>query len=263
MSRKGKGHSYSLQLIDAITKEPFKEHPGKNGMNSYFEVEPGVEYFMKFQNHSSQTVLLEFKVDGEELGYQGCCSRGTSEEYGLWSFDKNDQQTLMKALKLQKIITRPGDSKDDENQGGNTGVVEVSIYEKIDLDGYYYMNNSSSKFTGTTEVHDTDVDGTKKRLKSEHGSTKRIKTDDGRRRNRKKGKKLETIKVKYCSTVGLIIDGVLPKPPVWEWFKMRKPQAVYTGKLDVQPVKSEIQSRNENDTESKKKAHEMFDLTSV
>ena len=62
MPRKG---GFTLELIDAKTKVPFKEHKGNNGVDAYAEVEPGVEYLMCLQRHSNQEVACRMKVDGE------------------------------------------------------------------------------------------------------------------------------------------------------------------------------------------------------
>ena len=64
----------------------------------------------------------------------------------------------------------------------------------------------------------------KKILKSTQGNIKKsIKTITIiKRRNYKVGKHLKTIKIKYCSTLRLIFEGVLPKPPLLEMHCMRK-----------------------------------------
>jgi len=262
MPRKG---NFTFELVDATTKEPFTEHPGKNGVDRYVEVEPGLEYYMKVVNHSSDTVVFQYNVDGERLGYHTPIKPGDSkDDSGIWSYDKYRHEAEMKALKFSKMISRArfNESTADKNQYNNqVGIIKVSIYENIYLDGYYSMNNTPGTFTGNGEVDDHNAQDTKKYLKSAHGSKKVLQTDDGMRRNYKLGRKLKTIKVKYCTTVGLIVEGVLPKPPHWEWFKMIKPQAVSKSDRSVEPTIWNNEIRDAHGKVVQTKQHEMFDLT--
>ena len=61
---------FSVQLVDAETKEPFKEFSKDN--KHYAEVEPGAEYFIRLQRvagGTSSIVRSSFTVDGVDLGY--------------------------------------------------------------------------------------------------------------------------------------------------------------------------------------------------
>ena len=62
-------HDFSVELVEADTKQPFKEHPGRNRFNGYVEVEPGVEYLIKLRNYSNHLVISKFKVDCTDLGF--------------------------------------------------------------------------------------------------------------------------------------------------------------------------------------------------
>jgi hypothetical protein len=259
MPKKG---NYTLALIDATTKQPFKEHAGRNGLDANVEAEPGVEYFMRLQNHSTHDVWVEYEVDGVDLGYDSIYKPGQSGHDGLWSFVNN--QSLMKSLKFNKAISHSQfrNASDNNLNDSQIGVIEVSIYEHIVLDGYYYEDEIKTQFTGNGQIKAQSIDDSKKLLKSQPGIMQEKRQDDGKRRNGMRGRKLETIKVKYCSAVGLIVDGVLPKPPAWEWFKMVKPQAVCTSEPEIEPtIFTKEVHHNGNLTESMD--YEMFDLTSV
>ncbi len=222
--------SFKVELIEATTKSPFKEHPGRNGMESYFEVEPGLEYFIQVTNGSDETVFSTYKVDGVKLNHKSTLKPHTTKEEGLWTYDAFSSSSSTKALRFHKAFvcnSRNIHEYDKDYDNNEVGVIEVSFFEKIYLDGYYYVSSSrrDCKYFGggTAEVNVEHVGVSKKFLKSEVGCTETKKHDDGRRKKFRVGANLQTIKIKYCSTVGLIVDGVLSKPPMWDYFKMVKP----------------------------------------
>jgi len=59
---------FTVELVNATTKQPFKEHTSSNG-ETYVEVEPGVEYFIHVDNQSDESVKWDVYVDKQDLTY--------------------------------------------------------------------------------------------------------------------------------------------------------------------------------------------------
>eukprot|EP00588_Corethron_pennatum_P034021 CAMPEP_0194346230 /NCGR_PEP_ID=MMETSP0171-20130528/105309_1 /TAXON_ID=218684 /ORGANISM="Corethron pennatum, Strain L29A3" /LENGTH=320 /DNA_ID=CAMNT_0039113327 /DNA_START=70 /DNA_END=1030 /DNA_ORIENTATION=+ len=63
---------FTVELVDAISGEPFAEHAGPDG-KTYAEVEPDAEYFIKVsapRDHPKGTrVQTAYEIDGVNLGY--------------------------------------------------------------------------------------------------------------------------------------------------------------------------------------------------
>ncbi len=127
-------------------------------------------------------------------------------------------------------------SNHDSNK--NQGMIQITIYEHIPIEGYYYASDFS-KFKISTlnkrrrtesyslpEKNDTNnnITHSMKNIYSQEGDlVQEINVDNGKRPITKFGKILQSFKIKYCSTVGLIEHGILPKPDsVWDWYRMIK-----------------------------------------
>lgn len=274
MTRKG---SYSVELVDATTKEPLKEHRSPNeDIDAYVEVEPDLEYFIKVRNDCSYgSISVKFEVDGQDLGYSTTLSPDASFCNGLWFYDKQTSTSGNKALKCKKSHTRfnpsiyinqNGERPSNSNNNKNIGVVKVKMYELILLEGYYQANNFESGFSGNAQVHSAGSNQEdKKFLTSSFGNQQSRKIDNGMRRNSKKGQLLETITLKYCSTVGLIVDGVLPKPPLWDWYKMVNPSALPRSETmpKLEPITWTKETIDPNGNIIESKNCDLFDLTAM
>ena len=256
---------YTVEIIDAKTGLPFKEHPGRNGMDGYIEAEPGLDYFIRFQNNSTLVTLWEKKVDGIKSNYNYPMQPGESYNDGLWSYNSRTRTSTNEALSFQILAVNPRTMQDkDSDRNNKVGVIEIDIYENIYTDGYYHMNDLKNNFEGTSKVNATHAQEMKKFLKSETGSVKSDEVDLGKRRNYRFGTKLQSFKIKYCSTLGLIVDGVLPKSPTWDYFKMIKPQAVIPSpELEVEPIIFTNETRDGDGNVVETKTYEMFDLTNL
>ena len=256
---------YTVQLIDAKTKQAFKEHPGRNGMDGYIEVEPGLDYFIRLQNNSSYEILWTKKVDGLKIRHKGYLEPELYDDDGVWSYNSLTRTSTTKALSFHNAIVNPRTLKEEDiDQNNEVGVIKIKIYEAVEEDGYGYMEDIKNDFVGSSKVNATHAQETKKFLKSGIGSVTNNAHDSGKRHYFQKGAKLQTIKIKYCSTVGLIVDGVLPKPPSWEWFRLVKPQAVIPSpQLEIEPFIGTNERKDGNGNVVETTKYEIFDLTAL
>jgi hypothetical protein len=119
-----------VRLIEAETKQPFKEHVGPGG-KIYAEVEPGVEYYFEVQVlNGSQVRKFTYSVDGTKLGFCHTLSANNSGPtlVGLWS--KENGVSTTRAFSFQ----RPSSSFSEHTSGsagGLMGNVRVEIFEAI------------------------------------------------------------------------------------------------------------------------------------
>jgi len=224
MVKKGK---FGLQLVDAVfTEVPFKEHTGDDG-TTYIEVEPDTEYFVKVDIDAGyNSIGYRIQVDEEDLGYWGRNNKG-QELSGLWSFING--QSTMRALKFRglhnQVKSKTTISSPNDSDGSWVGEIVITFYERIKLEGYHDVPDVTSKWKGSRKSL-SEIKGSKKKLvKSGRGTIAKSKTAAQKVENWKVGKKLETITVKYCTTVELIHAGVLPKPPHWNWARFNFPDA--------------------------------------
>jgi hypothetical protein len=105
-----------------------------------------------------------------------------------------------------------------------------------------------------------------KSVKSEVGMSQITKPRS--KRNKKPyyqlGKKLHSFKLNYCSVLGLIEAGILPKPPLWDHARMLKPakrcKSCGHNPMTVQPKKIRLEDPN---SLVAPKEYELFDLAEV
>jgi hypothetical protein len=260
---------FSVELIDARSKESFKEHLGdekssnKHCVDAFIEVEPGTEYFLRVANDSSSTVICNINVDGNDLGYEFCLGPNEYDDKGLWKLLNGISQHT--ALKVDKVLaTVNGDS--DPNP--DIGVISVDFFNFIEGKGTEIANDFDSKWNADKAQpagrRSADED-TKRQVKSQKGShSETLSNDDGERKIYTYGESLESIRLKYCTAVGLIVEGVLDKPPLWDWARMTQPKQIETTVVEVAKISPKILKRNTCDDDGNLieiKEFEMFDLT--
>ena len=261
--------NFSVELVDANTKVAFKEFPGSNGVDAYVEVEPNLEYFVQDKSdYPKGYILAEIQVDGVHLGY--ICSNleeGKIYKFGVWSYNAITSQSVNTALQVHKAVSHSAlvHSEDVTETKSDVGMVEVLLYEDIQLEGNNQMEDVVLKFAGTSPVIDSQHHTYTKHLKSLSGEKQEFDHDNGIRRNYKRGNKLDSIKVRYCSTVGLIENGVLPKPPLWEWHRMlnSKKDETIQSELQIQPTQWKYELRDNNGNIVKTVESDFFDLTNL
>ncbi|CAB9507890.1 expressed unknown protein [Seminavis robusta] len=228
----------SVRLVNAETKEPFKEHMGDSG-NVFVEAEPDAEYFIEIlyddeqksdedenqddddaledediADKHSPAVFMEFSVDGKKLQAPLTLSPSSETYYaGIWSC--NNGTSKERALRFQ-IPASGGVLPDGEELV--MGSVVVDVFEAIP-NGTRALLDCEGDFVSSSPVKGNIA----KLLRSGQGSTCETETMALVSQVFKRGRLLRTISVKCCTALGLIHVGVLPKPPVWEYLRMRKP----------------------------------------
>ena len=267
---------FSVELIDAKTKEIFKEHSGfmeedgvanpieKHSVDAFVEIEPESEYFLRVANDSSSTIICNIQVDGSDLGYEFCLGPNEYDDKGIWKLENGKSQHT--ALKVHKVLSSTNAVTESKSE---IGVISVDFYEYIDGGATETAKDFSSKWNSEEETivapQDGEVDA-KRQVKSQQGSHSEVLTnDDGKRNVYKYGDSIESIRLKYCTVVGLISEGVLEKPPLWEWARLTN-SAVKINTEQVSKIEPKIVERKTCDDDGKiieVKKIEMFDLTSM
>ena len=74
---------YSFEVMNNETGQAFLEH-NKDGI-SYVEVEPDVQYFIRFKNESTNDVIIHGFIDEGDLGYMDFVPSKLSTDIGTWS----------------------------------------------------------------------------------------------------------------------------------------------------------------------------------
>lgn len=218
-----------IQLVDAETKLPFKEHLNKGKV--YVEVEPNVEYYISLRKIkvSEDVLVCQYYVDGKGLDYStpyypSFVNQESPHYRGLWSFE--DGVSTMKALKFQKPkLLLNGESTQNANKSPTImmGQVKVDVFAGV-YKGQrqrYQIDRSSGFETASADRGATDK---KKNLRSGGGKATDSSTIPTEYGHYDMGSKLYSITLNYCAASGLVLCGVLPKPrDRWEHHRMLYP----------------------------------------
>jgi len=211
---------YSVEIVNADGRTPFPEHKSEGG-ETFVEVEPDAEYFIRIKSESEDKVKIHFSVDGKDLGYNAIISKtGPPQDKGLWEY--KDGKSYHHALKFAKAEVRQ--ATNESSAPFWTGKVEVTVYEATFI-GYKEQKDHSSKWNGgdvsyVMGILDPDK---KKGVKSDKGEKFDVHKSKRRRKTYANGGLLATITLRYCSTLGLIHAGVLAKPPMWDIQRLTNP----------------------------------------
>jgi hypothetical protein len=216
-----------IQLVYADTKIPMKEFE-KDG-KIYVEVEPDVEYFIAIHRVAvlgPPIILGTFTVDDVALGYRLHLSKVIQDPkyYGIWSrVNGVSQQTALKFSKPRATSDGGGGSY----QGG-MGKVVINLHEGI-ANGTYQVKDRLPGFASATlSANDVNVEKCKKKFLLSTQGDATVSTDERALVGAsavlfKNGKPIDTVELNYCSAFGLIEVGVLPKPDLWTYQRMKRP----------------------------------------
>jgi hypothetical protein len=246
--------SLSVQLVNAETNLPFREHCGPDG-NDYVEVEPNAEYWIRIQSDRPGDVLCDFEVDGEHLGFHEILSYPfyTYSDVGIWS--KTAGQNLEKSFKVKKLEARDG------NEAFWIGSVHVDFYEAVLVAVRDYEEpDFANHWNGGQIPNLCEGSAGKKAVASHVGTTSRVVATDNK--SYQPDRWLQSITLLYCTAVGLIHVGVLPKPSAWEYHRMKFPAAITTSyhRAIIQPELLTVQTRTRSGDLLEEKTFEMFNL---
>eukprot|EP00550_Attheya_septentrionalis_P011143 CAMPEP_0198303834 /NCGR_PEP_ID=MMETSP1449-20131203/57089_1 /TAXON_ID=420275 /ORGANISM="Attheya septentrionalis, Strain CCMP2084" /LENGTH=480 /DNA_ID=CAMNT_0044006341 /DNA_START=27 /DNA_END=1472 /DNA_ORIENTATION=+ len=286
-----------LEIINAETKEPFKEHTCPTTGKTYVEVEPDAEYFLQLSQDRKPMLLGMYAIDGEHLGYQiSLFAEGPHILCGLLRLCGG--KTNMTALKFSKTSSLHQNSAEQTRPLPWTGIIKASYFEAINPTLKHRRRDHTSTWSGGN-VGCTRGDGSglvgKKGVKSQSGNIidvkklpasntyvkhrpggkKGVKSQSGNIIDVKKlpasntyvkhrpGMRLQTIEVQYCTAPGLIQAGILPKPPMWDCRQKsfsRKRSAPEIPIVTPQKIKREA-SVIDGHTVMQAKEYDLFDLS--
>lgn len=201
---------FTVQIINAETDEPFKEHVSTTDFKTYVEVEPEVEYYIRVSGTNGIDALVHVEVDQVSVGY--CSKLPAYSNESLRMGCRNAKGDITSFLFRKTLI--------DHNDGNAerriwTGTVRANIYVCVpntevdygyhDHEGKGWHKGEVGATLGVTPLNQ------KKGVYSDHGDAK-LQTNVQWGKRYKNGPKLEEINLIYCSTVGLIHFGLLPNP---------------------------------------------------
>lgn len=211
---------FSLELVEAQSKVPFKEHIGPPPHHHvYAEVEPDVEYFIRIESFSPTMTRVALKVDGVAL-YDTFPIQGQPKYQGFW--ERVNGKDIYTALRFEKSkFNQSFTSNATQPQTMWTGIVEIECYELGKASVKEDRNMSSAALSNKSTVQGKKgVASTKGRcilqdsdkkvdVKPEISNKKKLFTTYDR------GPLICTVKLNYCTAVGLIANKVfVPPPPV-------------------------------------------------
>ena len=245
---------FSVRLVDAETKIPFKEHTASDG-KTYAEVEPNQEYFIAVKQTTGKKVVFEFEVDGNDLGYISW-SAGNK---GLFTRDDSGKQSH-RALQVKKPGLSNSMLEQQKKSTPSLGNVSVSFYEAICRG---IKEPKTIEGAGLSAEVDNVSSLKKKVLRSGEGSsviTKKSLTTPYV--SFKKGKLLQTITIHYCTAICLIHLGVLPKPQAAKKSQKRET----SNQLPVEPKRIKrdaIIDKTSGQVLMPEVEYDLFDLTEL
>jgi hypothetical protein len=113
---------FIVEIVEAESKTPFKEHTRKSDGTVFVEVEPDIEYFVHIKKvgdiaYSGQSVGASVSVDGQAMGARYPWDKGSrrSTYAGLWKRDGGGV-SITRALQVFKPPQRVNNSS---AQGSN------------------------------------------------------------------------------------------------------------------------------------------------
>ena len=210
---------FEIQLVSADTKIPFKEHE-KDG-KVYVEAEPDAEYYISIRrvdDTGPQCVVSYYYIDGNFLAYQTNHTRIAFEPayHGIWS----RQNGIHKHVALQ--FAKPNVAKSGVAYTSGMGKVEAKLFI-----GQYYGNDVGDDYKTSFEPSQVELANSstskKKFLLSKNGDTTITKVHQRETPNYRAGASIGTITLYYCSAVGMMDVGIVPKTDIWAYHRLKRP----------------------------------------
>jgi len=271
---------FEAHLVDVKTKAPFKEHYHEGKV--YVETpEPGAEYFIavrKMKASGSAALVCRYIVDGKDLGHNTCypgpAVRSEPDFNGIWS------RVNGVSSEMALMFVKPSVRDDDEGSpvGGPAtmmGQLRIDVYQAhpTGLAAVGRDHVPAAPFEAEPLSRGSSVAQTRKYLRTCEGKTtvsKAVGTAPWRLPALEPillpGPLLYSIPLNYCSAVGLIFVGVLPKPPARTFHRMLHPPGPATphdgsNSSGRKPVAKFTVKKITSDDGKVLKRFEVFDLT--
>jgi hypothetical protein len=242
---------FEVQLVYADSKTPLKEFE-KDG-KIYVEAEPDAEYFIsirRIDRSGPPTIISYYYIDGSFLGYTSTFSSVMPNPSYKGLFSRNNGVLKNVALKFSK----PQIAKDGDKEGyrGGMGKAEIKLYHGLP-EGIKTMKDFAPDFDSALAGAANAADGKKKFLLSTKGSTT-IKTENQHQKYQSygQGALIDSITLNYCSALGMIEAGVLPKPDMWTHERMKRP---------ARPGQLSVAAKSMKDPVDPSKLIELIDLS--
>lgn len=226
-----KSGQFSLQVINAETREPMKEFQCPEG-KLYVEAEPDLEYFLRIQTDRSVGGVLTkaaIHVDGTSLGYDYHLSTtAVSEDLGLWKCVDGAHSfvSLKFVLKRTRAVA---DAAAAASMRPPIGNISVSFYEcQLGQSTYIQEDVDSTKRLpsekdASSEFSAQSQPGAKKAFASVAGGTmakeapdtKPAKSNGGGNKKPRlqqkyvRGRHIQTVTLHYTSAMGFVQLGIM------------------------------------------------------
>lgn len=252
-----KSGPFTVQLIHAETGEAFPEHKAKN-RRTYAEVEPGTEYKIQVKSSRVETARYYITLDGEDFGYYWTVKNGKEET-------EDDVQTEINGVVSRHTLqfAKPA-PRGPNTEASWTGKLQVNFYREKILRKPRTVEREESEWTGGN-VSQGQSESKSKGVRTVRGKViSKFPMKQFWRRTEECGRHLRTVTLHYCSTIGLIEAGILPRPPqsamTWNLHRQMNPRSDDTGPT-ITPTLIQLAPLNSEHAQVvSTKAYELFDL---
>lgn len=250
-----------VQLVDAATKLPFKEHQSRNNGLTYVEVEPDADYFIRIDTRGlSRPMLAQIHVDGKRLQN----SVRVFEEEKITGLLKTfisdgNLQTVTKSFKfMRRTYQEPSNSSPLSLPWSRS--VRVTIYEEKSRRFVLEPITWNEDWTDSVdEARGASLTPSKKLVASAEGGHSCDQYTQHGYYNSTFGPKITSFNLHYGTVPELIHLGVLP---AWNGRRVLPPHEVkHQAEVPyTQPKKIKLASPNPSIPGTE---YELFDLTSL
>ncbi len=253
-----------MKLINAATDKPFKEYLTSDS-TPYVEMEPDDQYWIQVQSHFPENRVCKCKleVDGKDLQTSLVIYGGEVEDKnGVCGSDKGIMTE--RAMQVKKLSGSSGSAF-------WIGTVKVRFFNAINKrKGRLSRKDAEAGWENENfpkwenENIPTYRGNNEKTIASSPGTVAETSLiSPGVCVTYKYGKLLQTIELRYCTTVGLILAGLLPKPPIWNFHRLLFPAAVDSTVAIVEPTLVPIKIKTSDGSTDTEETYneEHFDLT--
>ena len=199
---------FAVELVEANSKTPFKEHDHEG--KTYVEVEPEQEYFIAISKPGndkfSGVQKATFHVDGQNLAsdllYKACTKSDSPSFHGTRKCKKNESHCTLYALKF--VVPNMASARSGSD-GHPCGRVDVKIFQGI-----------NPRISEGIESEPVTIESSAPVLASRTPKTVRSSNGTSQAKGIMSkfeyvcGDLLETITLYYSTTPGLVEMGVIP-----------------------------------------------------